>query len=568
MQKIDSIFMSHQQDHKLLFRGAGHNVSWARFVADIARFSLYFTKIESDTVILYIPNDFYLFCVCFMALAQANKKIALPAMLTRQNAYMYSDLTSIIVTDVADDFTGFDCVAPNAPDCTAKWEFHDISDKSVYFFTSGSTGIPKRIKKTFRMLLSEVEYHIKHHSNQIAMSPVVVASIAPHHMYGVLWRVLFPIFGGMSVDTDIVFSPEELLQKQSTYERILFMTTPSFLDGITRYGEQYTFAANCIGIFTSGSLLTNKTSESAYRIFGVSPFEIFGSTETGGVAFRQQKFDSNWTIFDTVDASVQNDCLVVNSPYCFENPYLTSDAVNMLDHARFQLIGRADRIVKIAEERVALPDMEQRLELHPYIARAYCMAISRGIRNSVGCVLEPTDMGAEKIVAIGRRAFIDEIKQYLSGFVPAVALPRYTRIVHQIPTNSQGKFVKNEILSMLNSSVVEPIMQHVVKTDTNFNSDLTFMGDSAYFVGHFPGFPILPGVIQMHFVFMYLKHFFNVSANAFDVIKLKYSSLILPDVTTHLELVRLGECEFTFTYSQNGTVCSAGKIVIKGRANV
>lgn len=565
MQKIIELFMAHEQDSKPLFRGAGGEVSWKNFVADVGRFAQCFTKIDSGTVILYIPNNFYLFCVCFFALVQANKAVALPAMLTPQNASMYADLTKVIVSDVTDNFPGFACVVPNAPNNLVDWEFRDMDQATIYFFTSGSTGVPKRIKKTLTMLVSEVEYHITHHSDKIAEFPVVIASIAPHHMYGVLWRVLFPIFSGLAVDTDIIFSPEELLQKQSDYDKVLFITTPSFLDGITRYGEQYKFAANCIGIVTSGSLLSAKTSESAYEIFGVSPFEVFGSTETGGIAFRQQKFDTNWTIFETVNVSIQNDCLLINSPYCFENPYLMSDAARMLDGRRFELIGRADRIVKIAEERISLPDIERQLESHPYIARAYCTAIRRGIRDAIGCMFEPTDAGAEKIIAIGRHAFVNEIKKYLSGFVPAVALPKYVRIVHQIPTNTQGKFVKNEILSMLNSSVVEPIMQHVKKTDSNLSADLTFLGDSAYFVGHFPKFPILPGVIQMHFVFVYLKHFFNTSSNAFEVVKLKYSSLILPDVTTHFELVRMGPDEFSFCYSQKGKVCSTGKIVIKGR---
>ena len=568
MMKLDSLFMEHKNDSRPLFLGAGGGVCWNRFVADVGRFAAYFTKIESDTVILYIPNNFYLFCVCFFALAQAQKVVALPAMLTEQNAQMYADLTKFVVTDAVENLPGMDCIKPCAPGAEENWDFRDTRDGCVYFFTSGSTGTPKRIQKTWAMLLDEVEYHVAHHANQIAMAPVVIASIAPHHMYGVRWRVLFPIFGNIAVDSDIIFSPEELLQKQSVYDRVMFMTTPSFLDGITRYGDQYKFAANCIGIFTSGSLLGGKTSELTYKIFGVSPFEIFGSTETGGVAYRQQKFDCNWTVFDTVNISTKDDCLAINSPYCFENPYLMSDAVKILDENKFELIGRADRIVKIAEERISLPDMERQLGAHPFIARAYCAVVHREIRDTVGCMLELTDAGAENIIKVGRRAFVEEIKKYLAGFVPAVAVPRYIRIVHQIPVNTQGKFVKNEILSMLNSSVVEPIMQHVVKTDVKFNADLTFLGDSAYFVGHFPNFPILPGVIQMHFVFMYIKNFFNVSANAFDVIKLKYTSLILPDVTTHFELVRLEKNEFSFVFSQKGKVCSAGKIVIRGQYNV
>lgn len=563
--KINDIFFA--GNNTPLFCG-GVNLTVGQFSTDIARFAKHFSRIDSDTVILYIPNNFYLFCACFFALLQVHKSVALPGMLTAQNANGYADLTNTIVTDLSDNFPGFTKVEPRGANTPVNWEFTDISDENVYFFTSGSTGVPKRIKKTMKSLLTEVEYHVATHANQISEAPVVVASIAPHHMYGVLWRVLFPIIGKMAVDTDMIFTPEELIAKQTAYNKIFFLTTPSFLDGITRYGGQYKFAANCIGIVTSGSLLGEKTSESAYNMFGVSPFEVFGSTETGGIAHRQQKLDDNWTIFDAVRVDIKDGCMEITSPYSFQNPYLMSDAVEMIDEWHFKLLGRADRIVKIAEERISLPDMEKWLTDNKYISRAYCTIMRKGARDIIGCMMELTDYGAEHIINVGRRAFIDEIKKYLSGFVPAVALPRCIRIVNQIPTNAQGKFVKNEISAMLDSSVAEPILQNIVKTDTNVVADLTFLGDSAYFMGHFPNFPILPGVVQMHFVFRFIKQFFHVSASAFDVIKLKYSSLILPDITTHFELTRVHEHEFAFCYSQHGKPCSAGKIVIKGATNV
>ena len=560
--QISNLFKSKKDDVSALFCGRT-NVSWKEYLKDVSCYSNLFSKIKTKTIILYIPNNFYLFCVCFMALLQAQKIIALPGMLNSQNITDLSDLTDTIVTNIATDFPGFNTIVPDAVDKESDWQFHDISDGTVCFFTSGSTGKPKRIQKTMAMLLAEVSMHIDMHKNQIKQNPVVVASIAPHHMYGVLWRVLFPICSGMAVDTDMVFTPEELMQKQSMYQKILFITTPSFLDGISRYKGQYDFAKNCIGIFTSGSLLNQNTSESAYNMFGVSPFEVFGSTETGGVAYRQQYHTLIWTLFNRVDIEIMDNRLTINSPFSFQNPYLMSDAINRIDENHFELLGRADRVVKIAEERISLPEMESKLSMHPYVLRAYCTAIKRGIREVVGTVIELSTNGAEFIIAKGRHAFVNDIKKYLSDFFPGVALPRSIRIVNQIPTNPQGKFIKNEIVSILNSSVVEPIMRNATKTQEQFSADLTFLGDSAYFSGHFPGWPILPGVIQLNFVFLYIRQFFNIDVSEFDIIKLKFSSLILPDCTTHFELKRLSETEFSFCYSQKENICSAGKINVK-----
>ena len=140
-------------------------------------------------------------------------------------------------------------------------------------------------------------------------------------------------------------------------------------------------------------------------------------------------------------------------------------------------------------------------------------------------------------------------------------LPRKIRIINTIPVNIQGKYIKSDITSMFESNIAEPIMQNITKTDSKFCADLTFLKDSSYFSGHFPGHPILPGVIQIHFVMLFIKQYFNMSANDYHVLKLKFSNLILPDTLVHFELNRTGEKEFTFEYSYQEKKYSKGKIV-------
>ena len=552
-----------------LFCGTNNNVSWKEYIHDVARFSKYFKNVKNDIVILYIPDDFYMFCVCFMALIQAGKNVALPAMLTQQNISGLDKLANIIVTNLNQCFENFQTINPsNIQDQDTDYDFHDINDRDIYFFTSGSTGTPKQIKKKMSMLLAEVDFHVKKHFDIVSKSPVLVASIAPYHMYGLLWRVLFPMIAGISVDKDILFTPEELQQKQAMYNNLLFITTPSFLETVSRYKSQYQFAQNCLRIFTSGSLLKGNIAATAYEMFGVSPFEVFGSTETGGIAYRQQNLDTNWTVFDDVIVSEQDGCLCVKSPYSFENPYLMSDAIEFVNDKQFKLLGRIDRIVKIAEERVSLPEMENKLDNHPYVARAYCATVKKGMRDVIGCMIELTDVGVDFVIKNGRSAFVKCIKQYLSGFFPMVVLPRTIRIVSKIPMNTQGKFIKNEIVARLKSCVVEPVLQNVSQIDDKFTADLTFLEDSPYFKGHFPDYPILPGVIQLHFVFQFIRQVFHIQGKSFDILKMKFSSLILPGILTHFELNRLSENEFSFIYSQKDKICSAGKIIIKENNNV
>ena len=560
---INRLFLDDIDQDRIVFYKTGDVVRFGSYMRDVAKYANHFSKIPESQVVIYIPENLYLFYVCFMAALQAGKDIILPALLTEQNAKPLLDATRFLITDKFSSFDGFNIVNLDCED-NANWQFCDMNERILYFFTSGSTGTPKRIKKQFKMLAAEVAFHGNAQKHLIEQNPVVIASVAPYHMYGLLWRFLFPLANGIASDLDIIFTPEELQNKQSLYAKVLFATTPSFLDGITRYQNQYSFKNNCVGIYSSGSLLQTKTSMDAYQMFGVSPFEIFGSTETGGVAGRQQKDGPEWTIFPPVTVSLtENSELLIESDFSCSNPYLMSDIVQKTSDNTFLLKGRGDRMVKIAEERVSLPEMEEKLCEYKYIDKSYVNAVNSKDRNIVCAVITLNDDGKNYIIEKGRHQFIKELKQFLINYFPNVVLPRKIRIVNTIPVNTQGKYIKSDIAAMFESSVAEPIMQNITKTDTEFIADLTFLKDSSYFNGHFPEHPILPGVIQMHFVLCFIKQYFNKEANDYHILKLKFSNLILPDTPVHFELKRDTENEFAFNYSDGNKKYSCGKIVIK-----
>ena len=90
-----------------------------------------------------------------------------------------------------------------------------------------------------------------------------------------------------------------------------------------------------------------------------------------------------------------------------------------------------------------------------------------------------------------------------------------------------------------------------------------FLGDSAYFKGHFEKYPVLPGVIQLHFIIKFIRTFFHKNFNGYDIVKLKFSNLILPDTLVHFELNQTNDNEFSFCYKNEKNTYSVGKIVIK-----
>ena len=97
------------------------------------------------------------------------------------------------------------------------------------------------------------------------------------------------------------FPKKELIAKMKAAERVFLVTTPSFLERFCAYADQYEVPQNCVEIVTSGALLTAPVSAATKRVFGLAPREIFGSTETGGVAWRRQdEPDCPWRVFAPV----------------------------------------------------------------------------------------------------------------------------------------------------------------------------------------------------------------------------------------------------------------------------
>jgi acyl-coenzyme A synthetase/AMP-(fatty) acid ligase len=310
-------------------------------------------------------------------------------------------------------------------------------EAQVVFHTSGSTGKSKDIVKSRRALELEVEMHRSMLSDILADKPVFLSTIDPTHMYGVLWRVMLPGISGCRVDPEVIISPESLLGKMKAAEKVFLVTTPSFLSRFTAYADQYDVPRNCVEVVTSGALLTEEVSRRTKEVFGVAPREIFGSTETGGVAWRRQDEFSEWRVFGPVEVSSSDGRLEVRSPFSFMPVYVMGDGVDLAaDRRSFRLLGRMDRLVKINEERVNLAEMEEKIR-------------ALGYRDCALAVLDG-DKGARLgLVIAGPKEGTLAVRAKMLKVFPKGTVPRRYRFVAEIPRNPQGKTVAAEMIRLL-----------------------------------------------------------------------------------------------------------------------
>lgn len=433
------------------------------------------------------------------------------------------------------------------------------------FHTSGSTAKPKTIVKPFAMLAKEVAYHRARLPclNAPGVRPVFLSTVEPQHMYGMLWRVLLPRASGCVADPEVILTPESLLAKMRAAERVVLVTTPSFLDRFCAYADQYDVPRNCVEVTTSGALLTAATSAAAQRVFGIAPLEIFGSTETGGVAWRRQGGAApddgyDWTVFDPVKVRADADGrLVVDSPFSLRRGFTMGDGVELAaDGRRFRLLGRRDRLVKIAEQRVSLPEMEAAMCALPEVREA-ALAPLDGPHGPYLGALVVLDLSAVDVAA-GKRALARALRRRLLPVFPKGAVPKRYRFVREIPRNAQGKVQTARLRQVLESNLVEPFVLDVAQTETTWTAELVFDADAPYFGGHFPGFSVLPGVVQLgiarHFAEQFLRRAFTLAS----VKKMKFTHVVVPGVCVRLTLTRLSDREISYEYRKGEAACASG----------
>jgi 3-hydroxymyristoyl/3-hydroxydecanoyl-(acyl carrier protein) dehydratase len=95
--------------------------------------------------------------------------------------------------------------------------------------------------------------------------------------------------------------------------------------------------------------------------------------------------------------------------------------------------------------------------------------------------------------------------------------------------------------------------------------DLHVPAGLAHFKGHFPGLPVLPGVVQIDWAARFAHRHLPVAGGFTAMENLKFLALVLPDAKLLLALnwdQAKGHLEFMFSTSRRK--CSSGRIVYGG----
>ena len=158
-----------------------------------------------------------------------------------------------------------------------------------------------------------------------------------------------------------------------------------------------------------------------------------------------------------------------------------------------------------------------------------------------------TDAGRAALATGTFAAFAAALRRDLRATLGERAFPRRIRVVRELPTDARGKTTAADVRAALSAWCREPVVADWSATAERLEATLVFPPDCECFQGHFPGFPILPGVAQLYFLRHFARQAFPDFPDAATYRKLKFQRLVRPSEPVALRVTREGEGRFAFS---------------------
>jgi uncharacterized membrane protein/acyl-CoA synthetase (AMP-forming)/AMP-acid ligase II/3-hydroxymyristoyl/3-hydroxydecanoyl-(acyl carrier protein) dehydratase len=566
--------------------------TWGDFLEDTAELRRRINTVNGEKWLLHCEDCWY-FLAAFTALLQCKKEILLSANVSP--AYI-EEIRGSAANGAAPFLTDHVFPEGESPQNT----FHipsllmelrktegvaeegpaiNADESSIIIYTSGSTGKPKAVLQRLTEFEADNRFVISKWGDEF-LKRKVCSTVSQQHIYGLLFSVLLPFTLGVPFGKRRIEFPEET-EKLSDTEYII-ITVPAFLKRAVEMEKSSGLNLKSPWIFASGGALGFETAKKTNEVFGFWPVEIYGSTETSGIAWRQSIHGPEWTVFDnTVISQNQDGCLVIRSPYIKDpSGFETADMVEIREDEHFLLKGRVDSVVKIEEKRVSFPEIENRI-LQSGLAADVCVIFLEDKRQYLAAAVVFNSKGKERFNGLQKHEINKGWREYLLQYFENVVIPKKWRYLETLPLDAQGK-KKKEDIQLLFSGKKEVAVSDtgksaaitsdgfgrldrekiIEKTDNSVKLEFSISGTSPYFDGHFHGFPLLPAVAQAELVIRFAARHLGTSIEPVEIRRVKFTNFVRPGMPLLLKLVK-NEKTISFNMSSPGgeTVYSLGTVI-------
>lgn len=523
-----------------------------------------FQRRQIQAVAVWLEDGAKLACT-LLAAWHAKVRVFFPPNVTQESVAWVSAHADLWLTDVEihsslavyfDDFGAQQSCQKHAENRPL---FDYDNQTEIWLKTSGSTGEAKTIIKTAEQMWLGAEVLAEALPFKAENNVTAISTVSIQHIYGLTVHIMMSLVNGWQIGRKQQFYPECMLAETRNTEQTVIVSSPAMLTRIDWFNT--TMPKNIVGVISSGGALPEETSEQMRHLLQQPVIEIYGSTETGPIAIRDDIH--LWQTLPNSRLGCNEDGALWIEGCWLSTREQTADVVEFLDGG-FRLLGRSDRIVKIGDKRTSLAGIEAKLNQHAWVEDCYIAQHPEQPRLAAWVGLNA--QGIEILRENGRRHLIDQLKAYLAETQDKTAIPRFWRFTDKLPRNSQSKINKLEFNRTCIEPKREPIWLTEQQTKRHYQATGKVPLDLLYLKDHFANFPLVPGAIELQWISDKIKALVAQDVEFSRLDKLKFQKFLRPNDRFSLELnVAEKRDKVTFQLKVENDMCCSGVAVLSYR---
>ena len=413
----------------------GLRISVERFLADASRLAAAF---PDRGYLLNLCTDRYHFVVGFAA-----------ALLRRQVSLLPPNETPDLIERLISQYPGVHCLSDRITGFGSleTMLFPELDDPgpvappipevpetqiAAIVFTSGSTGDPVPYRKTWGSLVRVAAAEIEILRLRARPGMALIGTVPPQHVFGLEATVLVPMQGGLAVHARRPFFPADIRAELAALPRPrALVTTPVHLRALLAEPDDLPPADF---LLCATAPLSPQLAARAEARFAAPLHEIYGCTETGGIASRRTVESNEWRAMKRVAMRTDGTGTWVKGGHV-EADVLLADVIELRGRGRFLLHGRMADLVNIAGKRTSLAHLNYHLNSIP------------GVRDGAFVVPEQEGEAVTRLTAyvVAPGLTSEALLRALRQRIDAAFLPRPLHFVEALPRNETGKLPRRAL---------------------------------------------------------------------------------------------------------------------------
>lgn len=317
--------------------------------------------------------------------------------------------------------------------------------QTITFFSSGSTGEPKPIRRQFLHLEQDAE----HLARMLQGSKRVISLVAPHHIYGFIYTILVPEVLGIPCLIKR-FQPAASLIKEMRSGDVV-ISIPSLWQLCTETNQHFPPAT--VGVTSTGPCSPDVIRRLRQQGLAVM-HEIYGSSESGAIGYRHSP-DDDMTLMPTWTRVGDDRFVRMNADGSASEPFSFQDQLDWKDATHFTVNKRLDHAVQVAGVNVFPSRVRQAILSHDAVAdcAVRLMRPEEGNRLKAFVVLKRGVSGDSELV--------QSLQAHLAARLTVLEQPRSIVIGADLPRNEMGKLADWTIESRSAGMTLQEALQRL-----------------------------------------------------------------------------------------------------------